>query len=230
MRKVEPYGFSIAGLERDPVHDRAHRVLADAEGDVAAGVGRGEDAGALELRLRRLDEVGRAADHRRRERLERLHHRRRPRRAWRASLPAGNDGQRLEPARTRRAARAPRPSPRAARGTPRVQAAKRPAHSACAAAPRVAGCAHVLVHLVRHVEVRRRGRAPSPPSPRAPPPRRAARRAPWPCPRRAGRGRRCGVRTTISDGRSLLGLRAPRCAARSASRSLASSTCWTCQP
>ena len=33
-----------------------------------------EDAGALELGLRRLDEVGGAADHRRREGLERLHH------------------------------------------------------------------------------------------------------------------------------------------------------------
>ena len=31
-------------VERDPVHDRAHRVLADPEGDVAAGVGRREDA------------------------------------------------------------------------------------------------------------------------------------------------------------------------------------------
>ena len=48
-------------------------MLADAEGDVAAGVRGREDAAALELGLRRLDEVGRAADHRRHEGLEGLH-------------------------------------------------------------------------------------------------------------------------------------------------------------
>ncbi len=49
-------------VEGDAVDDRPHRVLADAEGDVAARVGRREDARALVLGLRRLDEVGGAAD------------------------------------------------------------------------------------------------------------------------------------------------------------------------
>ena len=75
-------------------------MLPDPEGDVAADVSGGEDAGSLELGLRRLDEVGGAADHRRGERLQRLHH-----------LPAGIAGrdllagrehrQRLAPALTR---------------------------------------------------------------------------------------------------------------------------------
>ena len=103
-------------VQRDAVDDRAHRVLADAEGDVAAGVRRREDAAALELRLRRLDEVGGAADHRRREALERLHH-------LRAGV-ARRDAPR--PARTPAAPRpspaaacrcAPGPSPRAGPGT-----------------------------------------------------------------------------------------------------------------
>ena len=84
----------------DPVHDRAHRVLADAEGDVAAGVRLREEAGALELGLRRLDEIRCAADHRRREGLQRLHHRL-------AGVAAGDRlagrelRQRLDPARPR---------------------------------------------------------------------------------------------------------------------------------
>ena len=49
-------------------------MLADAERDVAARVSRGEHSRALELGLRRLDEVGGAADHRRGKRLDRLHH------------------------------------------------------------------------------------------------------------------------------------------------------------
>ncbi len=46
------------GLEREAVDDRAHRVLADAESDVAARVDGGERAAAGELGLRRFDEVG----------------------------------------------------------------------------------------------------------------------------------------------------------------------------
>ena len=61
------------GIERDPVHDRTHRVLTDPERDVATGVRPREDARAFELGLVRLDEVGRAADHRRGEGLEGLH-------------------------------------------------------------------------------------------------------------------------------------------------------------
>ncbi len=61
-------------LERDPVHDRPHRVLADPERDVAAGMVGSEHARALELGLRRLDEVGGSTDQGRRERLQRLHH------------------------------------------------------------------------------------------------------------------------------------------------------------
>ena len=64
------------------------------------GVRRGEDAAALELGLRRLDEVGGAADHRRRVALERLHHLRAgvARRDLLARLELR---QRLDPARPR---------------------------------------------------------------------------------------------------------------------------------
>src|SRR5436853_394537 len=48
-------------------------MLADAEWDVPARVHRREEPAALELRLRRLDEVRGAADHRRRVALERVH-------------------------------------------------------------------------------------------------------------------------------------------------------------
>ena len=107
--------------ERDPVHDRAHRVLADPERDVAARVGRREHAGALELRLRRLDEVGRAADHRRRERLDRLHHllagvaRGHP-----LARPGTPAAPRSSPAAACRSG--PPPTPRAASGTSRPRA------------------------------------------------------------------------------------------------------------
>ncbi len=89
------------GLERDAVHDRSHRVLADAEGDVPARVRGGEDARSLELGLRGLDEVGGAADQRGRERLQRLHHRlaRVPRRDV---LARREDRQRLAPPLARR--------------------------------------------------------------------------------------------------------------------------------
>jgi hypothetical protein len=60
-------------VHTDAVHDRAHRVLADAERDVSAGPLRREEAAAFELRLRGLDEVGGTADHRRNGVLEHLH-------------------------------------------------------------------------------------------------------------------------------------------------------------
>ena len=60
----------------------------------------GEDAAALELGLRRLDEIRGAADHRRRVALERLHHLRA--RVARRDLLAGLElRQRLDPARPR---------------------------------------------------------------------------------------------------------------------------------
>ena len=130
-------GLQHRRIERDAVHDRAHRVLADAERDVAAGVRRREHARPLELGLRRLDEVGGAADHRRRERPERLHHRLAG--VARRDLLAGREhGQRVEPAR--RAAR-PRGRARARRATSgcaAAQAASRASHAAWAAAPRSA--------------------------------------------------------------------------------------------
>ncbi len=119
MRKVEPYGLQHRRLERDAVHDRAHRVLADAEGDVAPGVGRGEDARALELGLRRLDEVGGAADHRRRERLERLHHLARRRRGSRRPRPRGNTGSASRQPSRGSPRRSSSRSARERRGTPR---------------------------------------------------------------------------------------------------------------
>ena len=67
------------------------------------GVHRREDAGALELGLVRLDEVGRPAHHRRRERLQRLHHLAAG--VARRDLLAGREhGQRLAPALARLAA------------------------------------------------------------------------------------------------------------------------------
>ena len=74
-----------------------------------------------------------------------------------------------------------------------------------------------------------RGPSRAPPSSRAPRPRRAGRRAPSRCRPRAAR--RIGdVRAHDDQRRALgLGLRA-LIAARSASRSFASATCWTCQP
>ena len=87
-------------VQRDAVDDRAARELADAEGDVAARVRRAEEAAALELRLRRLDEVGGAADHRRRVVLDRLHHLRA--RVARGQALAGLEvRQRLDPAGNR---------------------------------------------------------------------------------------------------------------------------------
>ena len=58
-----------AAVQGEPVDDRAHAVLPHAEGDVAARVGLREDTGAVEAGARRLDQVGRAADHRGRVRL-----------------------------------------------------------------------------------------------------------------------------------------------------------------
>ena len=58
---------------RQPVDDRAHRVLADAEGDVAPHVYTRELAGPLERGLGRLDQVGRAASHGGRVRADRGH-------------------------------------------------------------------------------------------------------------------------------------------------------------
>ena len=116
MRNVEPYGSDPA-VRREAVHDRAHRVLAHAEVEVAAGVApaaavepcdrrsrrRIEIAESLERGVRRRIEIGRAADQRRQPRRDRIHHLARRRRAWRC------------PWRRRERPGCPRPSRAAAR-------------------------------------------------------------------------------------------------------------------
>src|SRR6185436_5120115 len=51
-------GLDDAAVEGKPVDDRAHPVLPDAKGDIAARMGGREDARSLELGLRGLDQVG----------------------------------------------------------------------------------------------------------------------------------------------------------------------------
>ena len=175
--------------ERDAVHDRSHRVLADPERDVAPRVGGREHAGALELRLRRLDEIGGSSDHRRRERLDRLHH-----------LLAGVAGghplpgrelrQRLDPAGPRLAGpvRLPLLAELRKRLGPELEAVVPLLLGLDPGGPHV----HVLVDGVGDVEVLVRDRARAPPSPPAPRPRRAARRGTSTCRPRSARRRRCG--------------------------------------
>ena len=192
------------------------------------GVRRGEDAAALELRLRRLDEVGGAADHRRREVLERLHH-------LRAGVARGDAPRRPRTPAARRSSRAaacrcaPGPSPRAAPGTPPTSASKRllPRRLELGAA---LDAVHVRVAPRRARRSACRGPSRAPPSSRAPRPRRAARRATSPCrPRAARRSAMCAADDDQRRPRPSPPAR-PRSRARSASRSFASSTCWTCQP
>ena len=65
-----------AAVQRDPVRGRRHRVLAHAVMDVAAAVrARLEVALALEVRLGRGIEIGRAADELGQRRRDRVHHR-----------------------------------------------------------------------------------------------------------------------------------------------------------
>ena len=101
--------------------------------------------GALEFGLRRLDEVGGAADHRRRERLQRLHHLACPRRAWPRPRPPGT---RAAPRASPRAARRVRSSSRsrASSGKAAAQAASRSSHSRCALGSALAHDGHVLAH------------------------------------------------------------------------------------
>ena len=170
-----------------------------------------------------------AADHRRRERLQRLHHLAAG--VTRRDLLAGREHrQRLAPALARLAAQVELALARPASGTRvRPGGRARSSHSRCSSAPRSATTAmcsrtssetaNVRVGIEAH---RLLGRA-------RPRPRRAARRAPSRCRPRSAPGRRCGSAATISDGRSSSAFAAAS-AASSASRSSASSTCWTCQP
>ncbi len=80
-----------------PLTIAAHSVLADPEGDVAAGVHARELPGALEDGLGRLDEIGGAADHRRRVLREAGHHLL-ARRACRELFAGLERRQRLAPA------------------------------------------------------------------------------------------------------------------------------------
>ena len=87
------------------------------KGDVAAGVpSPRRPPPPLNSRLRGLDEIGGAADHRRREALERLHHLR-ARVTGRDLLARSNIGQRLDPSPAAACPCAPGPSPRAPPGT-----------------------------------------------------------------------------------------------------------------
>src|ERR1019366_4440595 len=90
-------GLDDPSVSGRAVDDRAHRVLADAEGDVAPGVHLGELAAALEDRLGRLDQVRGAADHRGRE-LGEGAHRLLPGGAGGDALARRERGQRLAPA------------------------------------------------------------------------------------------------------------------------------------
>ncbi len=103
--------LDTAAVHGDPVDDRAHRVLANAERDVAPGPAIREETAALELGLRRLDEIGGAADHRRHGVLERLHH----------LLPGVAGGDLLA-----RLELGQRPRARSGRPTPRPSAPARP--------------------------------------------------------------------------------------------------------
>ena len=176
-------------VQRDPVHDRAHRVLADAERDVAAGVRRGEDAAALELRLRRLDEIRGAADHRRREVLDRVHHLGAG--VARGDVLAGGEvGQRVDPAGPRLAGVHLVPV------LAQLRILRRPRVELLRATPPRARCRARCGSCARSPRRGRRRSCPdpsrAPPSSRAPRPRRAARRAPSPCRPRAARRSRCG--------------------------------------
>ncbi len=224
-----PVRLDDAAVHRHAVHDRAHRVLADSERHVAAGPVRREDAGAVEGRLRRLDEVGRAADHRRRERLERLHH-------GRAGAARGElrlvgrveRRQRLLPTVEQAFPHVRGPSPRPGPGNAFRQASKRRAPLVF---ERVALAQRDSCARRRRPARRRSLRDPirAPPSSPSPRPRRAAPRAPSPCPAHAAPGRRCG-----SGRRSATGARSRPSPARKraagASRSFTSATCSTCQP
>ena len=164
--------------------------------------------GALELGLRRLDEVGGAADHRRRERLERLHHLLAG--VARGDLLAGREHrQRLEPA-GRAACRCGRRS----QSSRELRERLRPALEAVLPLllgldPALGTRVHVLVAPRRGRRSACPGRARAPPSRRGPRPRRAARRAPSRCRSRAAPGSAMWLRTMISDGRS-----SSACAAR----------------
>ena len=204
-------------------------MLADAEGDVAPRVRCAEkSAAAVELRLRRLDEVGRAAEHRRRERLERLHHLLAGV-ARRDASPASNSGSASSQPGRGSPGRAPGPSPRAAPGRPRSSARSASRHS-CSRLDAALRLGHVLAHRRRARRSARRDPSRAPPSSRAPRPRRAASRAPSPCRLACGAGRRCGVRTTMSDGRSVSRLRRVERPPRARRGPPTSSTCCTCQP
>jgi hypothetical protein len=90
-------GLYDAAVRRRAVDDRAHRVLADTERHVAPRVHARELASAVEQRLRRLDEVRRAADHRRRV-LAEARHRLLPGRARGQLFASLETRQRLVPA------------------------------------------------------------------------------------------------------------------------------------
>ena len=126
---------------------------------------------ALEHRLRRLDQVGRPADHRRRV------SRRRPP----SSSARPRASRSFRPPRSSAAPRAspPRSSPRQARSQSAASSGKASRQSASARATRRCAAraalaqAHVLVDAARPRRTSRRDRSPSPPWSRAPPPRRA---------------------------------------------------------
>ena len=181
--------LDAAAVGGDAVDDRAHRVLADPERDVAPDPAAREEPAADELGVRRLDEVGGAADHRRHGVLERLH----DGLAGRARRELFAGLERRAASTSRSARPTPRPTARARPGTPstrprtsrptRVRAARRARSGSCAPPPR-RGCRTACRGPSR-------GRASS----RRPPRRRGASRARLPCrPRRARRSRCASAR------------------------------------
>ena len=184
--------------------------------------------GALELGLRRLDEVGGAADHRRRERLQRLHHLAAG--VARGDVLAGGEHrQRLAPALARLAGAGRARAPARAPGRPPPRRRRRSSHSRCSSAPRsrtTAMCSRTAsgttnfasgIQAQRLLRRAHLGLAE----------RRAVRLGGVDRVRRRDRRCGCGGRSaTAAPPRPCAAARAPR----SASRSSESSTCWTCQP
>ena len=136
-----------AAMHCNAVHDRAHRVLADAERDVAAGPQRREQPAAFEVRVRRFDEVAGAADHRGNRRRERLHDL--PAGGTRGELLAGLELRQLPLADAARPGGVP---PLARR--PGTRPTSRQSGVPFVFELRAAlGAVHMRVDLVRHVEV-----------------------------------------------------------------------------
>ena len=172
-------------------------MLADAEVEVAAAVVAGREvAGALERQpgLGRGRQVGRAADQPRDVLGERVEHLRR--RTSRPATPfgsAGNVGRSLSQPVGQLAAAASGRAGRPARDTPPCTPRTSPSRRPRSARPRAPmPCLEVLVHAVRHEELRVLAASRRPPWSAGSPPRRAARRGRRACPACSASRRRCG--------------------------------------